>query len=174
MNDKLQFVKNELLIMAWAGSVQYAKLYKENTDSNSKDVSKFREKVIKFITDNLMPYYSAGCTEEQHYKNIQRLIDYANDVDPGILRDLGYKYGVAQKLLNLALKYYWCLGLINAPPHCPVDRIIVSKTKYSDIINWTQITEKTEYQKVIEEIKILAGDSQLSIPAWELTVFNGR
>jgi hypothetical protein len=112
MDDKLQFVTNELWIMAWAGSVQRAKLYKENTDSSSKDVSTFRENVIKFITDNLIPQYSAGCTEEQHYENIQRLINYANGVDPGILKNEGYKYGVAQKLLNLALKYYWCLGLI--------------------------------------------------------------
>ena len=160
--------------MAWAGSVQRAKLYKEITDSSSKEVGKFRENVIKFITDNLIPQYYAGCTEEQHYYNIERLINYANDVDPGILKTVGYKYGVAQKLLNLALKYYWCLGLINDPPHCPVDRIIISKTKHSGIINWTQITEKSEYQKVIEEIKVLAGKSQLSIPAWELTIFNRR
>jgi hypothetical protein len=174
MNDKLKFVKNELWIMAWAGSVQRAKLYKENTDSSSIDVSRFRENVIKFITDNLIPQYSEGSSEEQHYDNIQRLIDYANDVDPGILNDVGYKYGVAQKLLNLALKYNWCLGLINDPPHCPVDRIIISKTKYNGKINWTQIIEKTEYQKVIEEIKVLAAKSQLSIPTWELTIFNRR
>lgn len=174
MNDKTQFVTDELWILAWAGSVQRAKLYKADTDSTSKDVSKFRENVINFITDHLLPPYSSGCTEEQHYDNIQRLIDYANKVDPGILTDAGYKYGVAQKVLNLALKYYWCLGLIRNPPHCPVDRIIISKTRYNGKINWTQITEKADYQKIIEEIKAIASSRQLSIPEWELTVFNRR
>lgn len=174
MNDKLQFVMNELWIMAWAGSVQRAKLYKENIDSNSREVVIFRTKVIKFAVDNMIPQYAVVCTEEQHYKNIQSLIDYANTINPGILREDGYKYGVAQKLLNLALKYYWCLGLIADPPHCPVDRIIISKTTHSGKINWTQIKEKTEYQKVIEDIKMLARKSELSIPAWELSIFNRK
>jgi hypothetical protein len=174
MNEKLEFIKDELWILAWAGSVQRAKLYKDDIDASSKDVSKFRESVIKFITDNLIAQYFSGCTEEQHYENIKRLIDHANNVDPGILNDSGYKYGVAQKLLNLALKYYWCLGIVSAPPHCPVDRIIISKTKYSGKINWTQITNRLDYQKVIEEIKVLAKARQLSIPEWELAIFNRR
>ena len=176
MNDKLQFITNELWILAWAASVQRAKLYKgkEDIDSTSREVSKFREDVIGFITANIIPQYADGCTEEQHYKNIDDLIAYANRVDPGILSRSGYKYGVAQKLLNLALKYYWCLGLVKEPPHCPVDRIMISKTSHNGKINWTQITEKSQYQKVIDEIKILANRKQLSIPKWELMIYRRR
>jgi hypothetical protein len=59
------------------------------------------------------------------------------------LGELGYKYGVAQKLLNLFLKYLWCLGTIAEPPHCPVDRIIIGKTCYKDK-NWTEIVQRSE------------------------------
>ena len=176
MDDKLQFITNELWILAWAASVQRAKLYKgkEDMDSTSREVSKFREDVIGFITANSIPQYADGCTEEQHYKNIDDLIAYANRVDPGILSRSGYKYGIAQKLLNLALKYYWCLGLVKEPPHCPVDRIVISKTSHNGKINWTQITDRSQYQKIIEDIKVLANRKQLSIPIWELTFYSRR
>jgi hypothetical protein len=174
MSDELQFITNELWILAWAASVQRAKLYKEEVESTSKEVNKFREEVIGFITTNLIPQYVDGCTEEQHYRNIDDLIVYANKVDPGVLNESRYRYGVAQKLLNLALKYYWCLGLVKEPPHCPIDRIVISKTRHKDKINWTQITERSQYQKVIEEIKILANRDQLSIPLWELRSYSRR
>jgi hypothetical protein len=174
MDDKLQFVTSELWILAWGASVQRAKLYKDGVNSNSNEVSAFRESVIRFIIENILPQYIDGSTEEQHYKNIDDLIVHANEVDPGILNQSGYKYGVAQKLLNLALKYYWCLGLVKEPPHCPVDRIVISKTRYRGQINWTQITERPQYQKVIEAIKIIANKNRLSIPMWELTFFRRR
>jgi len=174
MTDKIQFVADELWILAWAASVQRAKLFKKGMESTSKEVSTFRKAVIGFIRENLIPQYVNGITEEQHYKNIDDLIIHANKIAPEILTQSGYKYGVAQKLLNLTLKYYWCLGLIKEPPHCPVDRIVISKTKYNGKINWTQITEKSQYKQVIEDIKGLARKNQLSVPEWELTFFKRR
>jgi hypothetical protein len=174
MNKKQQFIINELWILAWAASVQRAKLYKKDVDSASKEASKFREDVIGFLIEKIIPQYANGCTEEQHYKNIDDLITHANRVNPGILSDLGYKYGVAQKLLNLALKYYWSLELIKEPPHCPVDRIIINKTKHNGKINWTQITERSQYEKIIKEINVLAEKKSLSIPMWELESFRRR
>lgn len=176
MDEQKQFITSELWILAWAASVQRAKLYKEENDKASFliELNKFRKNIIEFVTANIIPYYFSDCSEEQHYKNIDEIIAYANRINFGILGKSGYKYGVAQKLLNLALKYYWCMGLIKEPPHCPIDRIVISKTKYNGKINWTQITERLEYQKIIEDIKILAAKNRLSIARWELTVFNRR
>jgi hypothetical protein len=174
MNDKLKFVTSELCILSWAASVQRAKLYKKDIDSTSREATKFREDMITFLKDNIIPQYVDGCSEEQHYRNIDDLIAYGNTVNPGILSDPGYKYGVAQKLLNLTLKYYWCLDLIKEPPHCPVDRIIINKTRHSGKINWTQITKKMDYEKIITEIKKLAAEKGLSIPMWELTFYRRR
>ena len=169
MREKTEFVINELWILAWSASVQRARVYGEKNDSGQ-----FREDVIKFLTEKIIPQYIEGCTEEQHYNNIEALIDHATKVGPGILGESGYKYGVAQKLLNLALKYYWCLGLVSEPPHCPIDRIIISKTKFNGKINWTQILRRSQYEKVIEEVKVLAQRKGLSIPQWELTHFSRR
>lgn len=147
-------------VLAWAASVQLAQLYKEKSElgSNSAAVIIFRDDVIKFLVDKIILQFEGdGCYEEDHYKNIDVLITYANEVDPGVLGETGYKYGVAQKLLNLALKYYWCLGLVNEPPHCPIDRIIIGKTILRGKVNWTQITERSQYEKIIREIKLLAG-----------------
>ena len=173
---KAKFIITELLVLAWAASVQRAKLYIEKSDSakSSIAVTKFREEVIKFLRRDIIPKYKYGCTEEQHYKNIEALIAHANKIDPGILCGQGYKYGVAQKLLNLALKYYWCLGFISEPPHCPIDRIIISKTKYKGKINWTKILKRSEYEEVINEVKALAQREGLSIPQWELKHYSRR
>ena len=72
MKDKIEFVTNELWILAWAASVQRAKLYGEKTDSDksSMDVTRFRENVIRFLSEKIIPQYVEGCTEEQHYENI--------------------------------------------------------------------------------------------------------
>ena len=175
MKEKmLEFVKNELWILAWAASVQRAKLYRPGLAPGSSEADIFRDNVIKFLTEKIIPQYVDGCSEEEHYRNISALIAYANEIDPGILDKAGYKYGVAQKLLNLALKYHWCLGLIDEPPHCPVDRIIISKTSYCGKTNWTQITEKSQYEEIIGEVKAMAGRKELSIPKWELTHYSRR
>lgn len=151
-------------------------MYGEKSEpaQSSVDATKFREEVINFLRSNIIPKYKNGCTEDLHYKNIELLIAHANKVDPGILCKEGYKYGVAQKLLNLTLKYYWCLELISEPPHCPIDRIIINKTRYKGKINWTQISRRSEYEEVINEIQALARKEGLSIPQWELTHYGRR
>ena len=73
---------------------------------------------MSHLSSQVIPRYGqGGMEEEQHYKHIDDFADYANGVGDKVLGHLGYKYGVAQKLLNLALKYYWCLGVIAEPPH---------------------------------------------------------
>ena len=92
----------------------------------------FRASVITYIEEDIFKSYKNGCSEEQHYKNIESLIAKANVLGSVLLGPDGYKYGVAQKLLNLAVKYMWCLEHINEPPHCPIDRIIINKTKFKE------------------------------------------
>lgn len=178
MKDRTEFIVNELWILAWAASVQRAKLYgdKSNSVQSSIAATKFREEVISFLTGSIIPQYVKGCTEEeeQHYENIEALIAHAKKVDPGILGVAGYKYGAAQKLLNLALKYYWCLGIVSEPLHRPIDRVIISKTRYSGKINWTQILKKSRYEEVIKEVKALATLKGLSIAQWKLTHYRRR
>jgi hypothetical protein len=153
--------------MAWAASVQRANLYVPG----SKQTQAFRLKIKEFVVGDLLPQYETSCGEPRHYENIALLVHFGTRAIPDILRG-NYRYGVAQKLLNLALKYYWCLGHIPAPPHRPVDRIVIEKTSLRGRVNWTEIQNEAEYRKVIEAIRQVAGDESLA--KWELLNYRRR
>jgi hypothetical protein len=172
MNAKHDYLVRELWILAWNASVQRANLYAEGIEPSSEDTRLFRESIISYLSSQIIPRYGKDrINEEQHYKNIDELIAYANSVGKKVMGRLGYKYGVAQELLNLVLKYHWCLGAITEPPHCPVDRIVIDKTK-SKGKSWTKIVHKSEYQTIIEDIKRLAGTQ--SVAMWELSSYRRR
>jgi hypothetical protein len=184
LSEKQKYLVSELWILAWNASVQHAGLYNDGVkrDGTDKRIAVFKTALIGFITETLLPHYLEKCTtetqealrEELHYKNIAELIQFAGENDPGILREHGYKYGVAQKLLNLILKYLWCADIISTPPHCPVDRIVIEKTKFRGKLNWTQILEESEYREIIETIKQLAKAQQMSASEWELDCYKRR
>lgn len=175
MARKKQYIASELWILAWGASVQHASLYKNGAWKNSREeINAFKNKVVKYLSDEIIPQYKERIDESRHCDNIQSLIDYANEVDTGVLGKNGYKYGVAQKLLNLVLKYYWCLDETEEPPHCPVDKIVIDKTNFRGRVNWTQILTKEEYLEIIASVKELADEENCSIAHWELNNYERR
>ena len=79
-------------------------------------------KILKAALCGLAAKYTTGAavTPEEHIKNIQKLIDCANGGCADFLRKgkLGkgtLRFGVAAKMLNLWLKYLWCVGKIPTP-----------------------------------------------------------
>ena len=160
--------------MAWAASVQHAKVYKPGTKPDSKDVKVFRRDIATYVASELLPTCKSCCDEEQHYTNIDALIAHASKVGASVLPTHAYKFGVAQKLLNLCLKYHWCLGRIEEPPHCPVDRIVIDKTSFRGKLNWTDIRSREKYAAVIADIAQLAKGEGLSIAEWELRHYARR
>ncbi len=169
MDKKTEYLLRELWVLTWNASVQHAALYKKDAYKNQTDlIDTFKDKIIDHVKTKVLPQYSVNVEEQQHCANIKDLISYANMIDTGILGEKKYKYGVAQKVLNLALKYYWCLGLIEEPPHCPIDKRIIDKTSYKGRINWTQILTESEYINVISDIRQLAEQEKCSIAQWEL------
>lgn len=88
-----------------------------------------------------------------------------------IAEKTGVTFGVAQKLLNLYLKYLWCLGEIDTPPHCPVDsRILV--TVGLPNVRWSKM-DKGVYKNIIARIKEVADESGFAnMSEWELETFN--
>lgn len=174
---KREFLVSELWILAWNASVQRAGIYNagiKHGGAPDKRVDRFRRKVIDFVTDELLPHCRKKCNDEQHFKNIAELVQFANQIGNGVLGEAGYKYGVAQKLLNLMLKYLWCADMVSMPPHCPVDRIVIDKTKYRGKVNWTEILEESKYREIIEAIEALAKVERMSVPEWELNFFKRR
>jgi len=175
MDNRTKYLERELWILAWNASVQHAAVYKKGLYQTQREqINIFRGKIISYIKDHLIPEYREEIKESSHCLNIERLIDYAIKVDTGVLGKDGYKYGIAQKLLNLSLKYYWCLGLIAEPPHCPIDMIIIDKTEFKGKINWTQMLTEREYLDIISAIRILAKMGNCSIAQWELNNYERR
>ncbi len=170
MTDKQEFIVSELWILSWNASVQRANLYKAST--KEKDRISFREKIITYISHEILPEYDSTVSEKEHEKKIQEISQQGTKYGSDILRPIGYKIGVAQKLLNLQLKYMWCLGVISEPPHCPVDRIMINKTELKDMVNWTEIVDIKTYRQVISAMKKAATPTGLKLAQWELDYYD--
>ena len=96
-------------------------------------------------------------------------------------------FGIAQKMLNLYLKYMWSLGHIQSPPHFPVDRIIqelLNKElkalgiKVQELKAWTQFTDEHHYVKVMNSARELISKKESfanhSLAELELSLFQRR
>ena len=168
---KDEFIQDEIWILVFGGAFQRANIYKnEVSESNRKY---FRNEIKRFVENTIFQQYKNSVNEEAHIKNIQNLSDFTNAFKE-ILNNGKMNFGVSQKLLNLYLKYQWCLGLIKTPPHFPVDRIIQQKLNFNPIQPWTQICNVNDYMKIINCAKTLAKDKDISIAKLELELFSRR
>jgi hypothetical protein len=174
MNDREAFVYRELIVLAWGASVQRSKLYDSNCDTPKEATNAFRSSLVDFFETSLLKTYKTTCCEDEHIKNLEEFSNYGTQKGAGLLGPCGYKLGVAQKFLNLMLKYLWCVGSIPEPPHCPVDRIIISKTDLRGQLNWTELKTTCQYKNAIGAIRETAKKAGLSIAQWELKEFSRR
>ena len=127
----------------------------------------------------LAQYKTAKVTDAQHIDNIKALSDSTKKYSE-IFNGGRINFGIAQKMLNLFLKYQWCLGNIKEPPHFPVDRIIQQKLNEQaklkglsklELLPWTQFKDETHYSKVINHARAL----NITTPAkLELKLFQRR
>ena len=67
--------------------------------SSEKRRRSFRERVIQFVDNEILPEYASSVSEERHYLNIKTVSDHAAVLDyDAVLPQGRYKIGVAQKL----------------------------------------------------------------------------
>ncbi len=95
----------------------------------------------------------------------------ANHQKKGILRDDRFRIEITQKALNIYLKYLWCLGEINKPPHCPIDRGIIDVLgipwNQHNSYGWTTLDDIEKYMELIEMCKMQAVGI-MSVAEWDL------
>lgn len=88
----------------------------------------------------------------------------------------GFRIAHAQKSLSLVLKHYWCHGVVDAPPCCPVDRrILVIAGASARDAKWTHIDSLPAYLQKLTLLSAAAAASSLapiSLAEWELEAFN--
>lgn len=168
MNPAQQkFLKDEIWLLTFGGSFQRNTVYKKEV--SEKDRNKFRGELRSFLETQILPNYEKKVDEDQHYNIIIKIIQNSKK-SKAILNNNCLSVGTAQKLLNLVLKYYWCLGWLPEPPHFPVDSRIQKCLPFKKRQNWTSIKTLEEYQTIIDCAKglLLKGET---LATWELYNF---
>jgi hypothetical protein len=117
-------------------------------------------------------YRNKAVSEETHFENVCKLSHELSAEHAYILQDKRFRIGTAQKALNLYLKYLWCLGSVNTPPHCPFDSIVIEQLPSCATIKWTTLDDLTEYRQLVTEAKKQAAEAGFtSIAQWELETY---
>ena len=161
--DKKKFIRNEILTLTINGGLGRCKTYKPNINPKQK---KHFNIFLRNRLEYYGKYYYKTISNDQHIKNITLLTKEISNNFHRILYNDKFRIGCAQKLLNLYLKYLWSLSIIPEPPHCPIDEKIIRKIGLN--ISWTKIDRIDEYRKIIDKIKNVAKEKNLSIAKWEL------
>ena len=172
MNAREKFLINEVWIASWSASVQRASVYHRDALDSAK--RKFKKRVKEEYKEKYLDMYKNEVSEQSHIGNIKSLSQYGTKIgkEIGALNADTYRIGNAQKLLNLYLKYLWCMGKIAEPPHCPIDRRIQEIARVEGITLWTNIKSIEEYKGVIKKLKDKATGQSLA--QWELENYTRR
>ena len=170
--DKTAFLRYEFGILTIKASLAtrtegapiYLASYKEHQRGPFKDA-------LRKELQNLESAYSNGRVAGPiHCEYIGAFADQLSKSHGEFLNDNRMRFGVSQKFVNLYLKYLWVAGLIEEPPHCPVDGIIrdLASLKY----DWTTSDSRPEYEAAIATLAKRAHPRSLS--GWELQEFRRR
>lgn len=165
--EKTNFIKNEIFILTVLGAFGRNGVY--GNSATETDKLQFRND-IKALLVELEDKYKNKVTEEEHLLILGRLKSDIENKGKKTLKKSSISFGTVQKLLNLYLKYLWCLGFTAEPPNCPIDRIILNTIKDYKT-SWTKM-DKKEYITAINKIRAVKGIK--SIAEWELNEFKRR
>ena len=173
MNSKERFLDKEFWMLSWNASVQTRNglpVYADNPSDEEK--AQLKQFVRNYINKELLPMYECQkVTEEQHCRHIEKLAGEVTTCHDSILHGGEYRIGIAQKLLNLQLKYLWCQDKLDTPPHCPIDGNVLRAVGSTE--SWTYWTSIKQYDGAIEEIrKHSASEGWQHIADWKLSLFN--
>lgn len=166
-----EFINYEIWILTFGGGFQRVAIYANNVSDKTKAEFRaaIRNKINKIVREE---YKNTNVSSEDHVKTIIDIKKWIDKNHSNILKNGEVMLGVVQKLLNLYLKYQWCLGLVHTPPHCPFDRIIISQMKLPNPPAWTKLNSVKTYKMLVKKAKELADNK--TIAEWELDVFARR
>jgi len=134
----------------------------------------------KDLLQNMGEKYRSIQSEEVFFNDITLLKSQMNSQfnnsfnNAGGRYEQGFRVSHAQKSLSVYLKHLWCMGAIEQPPLCPIDRTILTSVNAPDT-RWCHVNTMDNYQAHVELIKIGKGANHQydgdSIAVWELFEF---
>ena len=160
-SEKCRFLESEFLTNSIDGALQHAGIY--SATASEKRRNELRQHLRDSLRRVAREYHTAIVPEGDHYKKIQSLPDELSSNFHDIIKDR-FRIGVAQKALNLYLKYLWCLDRISVPPHCPFDSAVLHELELES--SWTRSSKIEDYKSWVEHAKVAAGTKTLA--EWEL------
>ena len=166
MDLKQEFLHDQFLSMSISASLQHAGIYKDKIRDDERLV--FRVALGRILLE-ISADYKNPVSESRHEENIELLVQMMSDQFGGLFKDGKYRIGLAQKALNLYLKYLWCEEEIPAPPHCPFDRMIIEELLKEKPINWTDMDDMKDYRQLVSAAREKA--QGVSLAEWELKTY---
>lgn len=170
--NKERYISREIWLLTVSGAFQRARIYANHVSPKRR--AEFRTEIRSYLQRLVQEQYRNGpVTGSTHIQNIEDLCNQISSAFGDLLQERRFRIGVGQKLLNLHLKYLWCLNKINMPPHFPIDRIILEELKMPGAdTNWTKFDDIETYKEIIANAEKTAKD--LPLAEWELAVFQRR
>lgn len=170
---QLDYIDYETWILTFGGAFQRANVYKDKVSENEKKL--FREFIRGLINNEISKkgYSERALSSEEHIKVLLKVKATIVKNHSNLLRNGQITLGVIQKLVNLNLKYKWCLGWIKPPPHCPFDRIIITRLGIRPMVSWISLNKTADYLKLVNKAAEKAGGYN-KIAGWELNEFARR
>jgi len=179
---KETFMHNEIWLLTTMGGFQRSNLYNKKVKNKEEDRKKFKEALHHKIREIAFTQYTRSVSESRHIANISSISQYtAKCKYSNLLYNGRLNFGVCQKLLNLYLKYLWCIYAIKTPPHFPVDRIIQENLNREaaalglakrEVTAWTQMQNERDYMEVINHAKtVLKKSTFKNLAELELYLF---
>jgi hypothetical protein len=170
--DKIEFLRYELGILTLkaalstraGGAPIYSAACREHQRAPIK--SALRRELRELET----AYSYGNISSADHCNYIASLANRISQTYRDSLHNGRFRYGISQKLINLHLKYLWSIGLIEEPPHCPLDGIVRDLANLN--YDWTTSDSQEEYMEAIRALERLAQPRSLSV--WELQEFRRR
>ena len=177
-----QFLYFAFASMAWSATVSRSSFYKKGASQADKDALRdFAKGKVIAIGRQIIAEESGGKSVMSNGKaHIRRINRLKNAVDKchhiAVLPRKNFKFGRAQKFLNLYLKYMWCAGEISMPPHCPFDNIILGKLGVRCSCDkrkpWTNCDNPECYTAWVNEARKKGESKGLSIAEWECVAYS--
>lgn len=152
-------------------ALQHNPTYRADVTNEQKGAFRrsLRECLCKYA-----PNYKDVVSDEEHIKVINEICESLSSQHGQILRNSRLRIGTVQKALNLYLKFLWCLDQKRAaPPHCPIDRIILTEAGLDG--SWTKLDSIELYMDWVSKLRKIAQEEGFeSLQQWEMSVWNRK
>lgn len=162
-----EFIEKIVIGRTIQAAFQRGKVYKPNLKKQHKEEVK---ESIRGELRRLAQIYNGNITEEDHIRNIKNLSRKISRIHRDKLRNGRLRIGTSQKLLNVYLKFLWCLDTVEEPSHCPIDGIVLREIKNKK--KWTDIKSLRKYRTIINEIRRHIMENDTTVARWEWELWN--